>query len=268
MNIIKVLYYRLLGIEIIKVFSLNAMATLVRMCAGMISVKVIAVIIGPAGVALLGQLNNFNTLLLGMANGGINNGITKYVSEYKENDSEIKRFLTNSLRITLTCSIAVGIFLIAGCIPLSKLIFLNEDYYYVFIVFGFTIILYTLNGMFISILNGYKKFKKYVKINIIGTIVGIIYSVTLVFYFGLPGALINAVTYQSIVFIVTLWMCRRESWFSKKYFSGKLEKPIVKKYLNYSVMTLTTLVLLPISQMLLRGYVITNISASQAGIWE
>ena len=45
MNIIKVLYYRLLGIEIIKVFSLNAMATLVRMCAGMISVKVIAVII-------------------------------------------------------------------------------------------------------------------------------------------------------------------------------------------------------------------------------
>lgn len=268
MNSIKDLIIRLIKIDIVKVFSLNAMATLVRMLAGMISVKVIAVIIGPAGVALLGQLNNFNTILLGMANGGINNGITKYVSEYKENDSEIKRFLPNALRITLTCSIVVGIFLIAGCIPLSKLIILNEDYYYVFIVFGFTIILYTLNGMFISILNGYKKFKKYVKINIIGTIVGIIYSVTLVFYFGLPGALINAVTYQSIVFVVTLWMCRREKWLSKKYFCGKLEKPIVKKYLSYSVMTLTTLVLLPISQMLLRGYVITNISASQAGIWE
>ena len=91
MNYAKILLQRLMGIDIIKVFSLNAMATLVRMCAGMISVKVIAVIIGPAGVALLGQLNNFNTLLLGMANGGINNGITKYVSEYKENEDDIKR---------------------------------------------------------------------------------------------------------------------------------------------------------------------------------
>lgn len=268
MNYAKIVLQRLMGIDIIKVFSLNAMATLIRMCAGMISVKVIAVIIGPSGVALLGQLNNFNTILLGMANGGINNGITKYVSEYKGNEDEIKRFLSNALRIVLSCSIIVGILLIAGCIPLSKLIFLNEEYYYVFIVFGFTIILYTLNGMLISILNGYKKFKKYVTINILGTLFGITYSVTLVFFFGLPGALINAVTYQSIVFVVTLWMCRRERWLARSFFDGMLERPIVKKYFSYSAMTLTTLVLLPISQMLLRGYVISNISASQAGIWE
>lgn len=268
MNYVKMLLHRLMGIDIIKVFSLNAMATLVRMCAGMISIKVIATIIGPAGVALLGQLNNFNTILLGMANGGISSGITKYVSEYKENDEEIKRLLSNALRITLICSTIAGILLIAGCIPLSRLIFLSDEYFYVFIVFGFTIILYTLNGLFISVLNGYKKFKKYVTINILGTIFGIIYSITLVFFFGLSGALINAVTYQSIVFVVTLYLCRKEKWFTSTFFNGRLEKSIVKKYTNYSAMTLTTLALLPVCQMLLRGYVISNISASQAGIWE
>ena len=257
-----------MGIDIVKVFSLNAIATLVRMCAGMISVKIIALIIGPSGVALLGQLNNFNTILLGMANGGINSGITKYVSEYKNDDSEIKRFLSNALRITMICSAIVGILLIVGCIPLSKLIFLTEDYYYVFVVFGFTIFLYTLNSLFISILNGYKKFKKYVRINVLGTIFGIVYSVSLVFFFGLSGALINAVTYQSIVFVVTLWMCRKEKWLTKEFLGMQLEITIVKKYLRFSVMTLTTLALLPVCQLLLRGYVISNISAVQAGLWE
>ena len=268
MNYTKILLHRLLGIDIIKVFSLNAIATLVRMCAGMISVKVISVIIGPAGVALLGQLNNFSTILLGMANGGINSGITKYISEYKEDDKEVKRLLSNALRITLTCSLIAGALLIVACAPLSKLIFLTNDYYYVFIIFGFTIVLYTLNGLLLSILNGYKKFKKYVVINIIGTLFGIIYSVALVFFFGLPGALINAVTYQSIVFLVTLFMSRGEKWLTRDYFNGRLENPIIKKYLGYSAMTLTSLALLPACQIILRGYVISNISASQAGIWE
>lgn len=257
-----------MGIDIVKVFSLNAMATLVRMLTGMISVKVVAVIIGPAGIALLGQLNNFNTILLGMANGGINSGITKYVAEYKEDDSHIKKLLSNALRVTVTCTLFISILMILGCVQLSRLILTSEEYYYVFIIFGFTIILYTLNGLLISVLNGYKHFGKYVKVNILGTILGLVYSVALVTVFGLPGALINAVTFQSVVFFITLYMCRKEHWLKWDFFKEKYDRIITQKYLEYSAMTLTTLALLPVSQMILRGYVISDLSATDAGIWE
>lgn len=63
--------------EIVRVFSLNALSTLVRMLTGMISVKIVASVIGPSGVAMLGQLNNMTTILLGVANGGIQSGVTK-----------------------------------------------------------------------------------------------------------------------------------------------------------------------------------------------
>ncbi len=264
----KLLLKRLIGIDIIKVFSLNAMSTLVRMLAGLISVKVIAVIIGPAGVALLGQLKNLETILLGLANGGINNGITKYVAEYKEDETQVKIYISNALWITLIASAIVAICLIFGCKEISKLILLTEDYYYVFIIFGFTIVLYTINTLLISILNGYKQFKKYVIVNICGTIFGLIYSVILVFLWGLPGAMINTVTYQSIVLIVTFWMCRKLPWMRLDYFKQKFNKPIVKKYLGYSLMTLASLAIAPVVRLLLRGYVISEISAEEAGIWE
>ena len=179
MNYPKYLLHRLAGVDIIKVFSLNAIATLVRMLAGMISVKVVAVIIGPAGIALLGQLNNFNSILLGMANGGITTGITKYVAEYKDDDSYLRKFLSNALRITLISSLLVSVVMVFGCVYLSRLILLSDEYFYVFIVFGFTIFLYTLNGLLIAVLNGFKKFKKFVRVNIIGTIFGLLYSVIL-----------------------------------------------------------------------------------------
>lgn len=268
MNKLKILAKKLLAVDIVKVFSLNAVATFVRMLAGLISVKVIAVIIGPAGVALLGQLKNFETILIGLANGGINNGITKYVSEYKEDEQKTKLYISNALKITLICTAIIAVILIFGSYYLSKAILLSADYTYVFIVFGFTIILYSLNTVLISIINGYKQFKKYVVVNICGTLFGLVYSVILVFLWELPGALINAVTYQSIVFFVTLWLCRDLPWMKKEYFAEKLDKEVVKKYFNYSLMTLTTLALVPVSRMFLRGYVISEISATEAGIWE
>lgn len=268
MDKLKSLAKRLLSVDIVKVFSLNAVATFVRMLAGLISVKVIAVIIGPAGVALLGQLKNFETILIGLANGGINNGITKYVSEYKEDEQKTKLYISNALKITLICTAIIAVILIFGSYYLSKAILLSADYSYVFIVFGFTIILYSLNTVLISIINGYKQFKKYVVVNICGTLFGLVYSVILVFLWELPGALINAVTYQSIVFFVTLWLCRDLPWMKKEYFAEKLDKEVVKKYFNYSLMTLTTLALVPVSRMFLRGYVISEISATEAGIWE
>ena len=264
----KHLLHRLAGIDILKVFSFNAAATFVRMACGMVSVKVVAVIIGPAGIALLGQLNNFNTILLGLANGGINSGVTKYVAEYKDDGTAIRKYLSNALRITLACSLFVAAILICGCRELSRLIFQSAEYSYVFVVFGFTIILYTLNGLLVSIINGYKQFKKYVTVNICGTILGLLYSVTLVSFFGLPGALINAVTFQSIVFFITLWMCRKMPWMRREYFEERFDRAIVKRYMGYSLMTIVTLSMMPVSQMLLRGYVISELSASEAGIWE
>ncbi len=268
MNSPKFFFRSLLEVDIVKVFSLNAVATFVRMLAGLISVKVVAVIIGPAGVALLGQLKNFETILIGLANGGINNGITKYVSEYKDDEEVTKLYISNALRITLICTAIIAIILIFSSYYLSKLIFLTPEYFYVFIVFGFTIILYSLNTLLVSIINGYKQFKKYVVINICGTLFGLVYSVILVYLWGLPGALINAVTYQSIVFFVTLWLCRDLPWMKTDYFTKKLNKEVIKKYFNYSLMTLTTLALVPVSRMFLRGYVISEISATEAGIWE
>ncbi len=145
---------------------------------------------------------------------------------------------------------------------------LSEEYGYVFVVFGFTIILYTLNTLLVSILNGFKQFQRYVIVNISGTIIGLLLSISLVFSFGLPGALINAVVYQSIMFFVTLWLLRKEEWLIKDNFNLKFDKKIVKMFLGFSAMTLLSLALMPISQMLLRGYVISAISIEEAGWWE
>lgn len=254
--------------DIIKVFSFTALATLVKMLTGLVSVKVVALIIGPSGVALVGQLNNFASIAMSLASGGINTGITKYVAEYKGDSDTIKSFLSTALRITVIFSLATGLLMILFHPFLSSYIMLSPDYGYVFIIFGFTILLYALNMMLISIVNGFKEFRKYVKINIVGSVIGLVFTLLLVLTLRLKGALVSAVTYQSVMFFVTLWMIRKLPWVSWNFFRERFSKIITKKYFNYTLMAMATASTLPVSQMLLRGYVITQISLVEAGWWE
>lgn len=255
-------------LDIIKVFSFTAMSTLVRMLTGLISVKVVASVIGPAGVALVGQLNNFATIALSLSTGGINSGITKYIAEYKEDENKIKDCLSTALRITVCCSLVIALGLICFHSYLSETVMLSPDYGYVFVIFGFTILFYALNMGLTSIVNGFKEFTKYVKVNIAGSIIGLAFTLTLVLWGGLDGALISAVTFQSIMLFISLWMLRKMPWLRWEYFKKRLNRELSKKYFHYSLMTLTSAAVVPVSQMLLRGYVISEISATEAGWWE
>lgn len=254
--------------DIVRVFSLTSMSTLVRMCTGLVSVKIVAAIIGPAGVALVGQLNNFSTIALSLATGGINSGITKYVAEFKNDTSRIKQYLATAFKITVACSLIVGLLLLLLCKQLSSLIMMTPQYWYVFAIFGVTILFYGLNNMLVSIVNGFKQFNKYVKVSIISSIFGVAFTVALVLLWGLPGTLISAVTFQSLMIFVSVLMLRKLEWLRKDWLIGKFKKTIATQYFRYSLMTLVSAFLVPISQMLLRGYVISEISITEAGWWE
>ncbi len=254
--------------DIVRVFSLTSISTLVRMCTGLVSVKVVASIIGPAGVALVGQLNNFSTIALALATGGINSGTTKYVAEYRGDEPKVKEYVATAFRITVACSLIVGLIMLVLCRQLSELVMLTSQYWYVFAIFGFTIIFYGLNNLLVSIVNGYKQFNKYVKVNIVSSIFGVAFTVMLVLLWGLPGALISAVTFQSLMIVVSVLMLRRLEWLRKDFFIGKFKRAIASQYFRYTLMTLTTAMTVPIVQMLLRGYVMTEISTTEAGWWE
>lgn len=259
---------RVLKADIVKVFSLTSISTLVKMCTGLISVKIVASIIGPAGVALVGQLNNFSTIALSLATGGINSGITKYVAEYKSDASKVKQYLATAFRITVVCSLLVGLVLLLLCKQLSSLIMMTPQYWYVFAIFGITITFYGLNNMLVSVVNGYKQFNKYVKVNVVSSIFGVAFTVALVLALGLPGALISAVTFQSLMIFVSVLMLRKLEWLRKDWLVGKFKRTIASQYFRYALMTLLSAFLVPISQMLLRGYVISEISITEAGWWE
>ena len=178
-------------------------------------------------------------------------------------------FLRTGFWITTVLSLFCGVVLMIGSAYFSQTILKDVQYKSVFIIFGATIILYAFNTMLVAVINGFREFKKYVTVNIAGSLVGLLFSVILAYGFGIYGALIAAITYQSVVFIITFILVVRSHWFKSRIFIGKFSKLAAVKLWQYSLMALITAVVVPVSQLLVRGYINERTSSmTAAGLWE
>ncbi|MCU6474374.1 O-antigen translocase, partial [Escherichia coli] len=129
-------------------------------------------------------------------------------------------------------------------------------------------ILFVLNGLFLSIINGLKEIRSYIKINIIQSIYSLIFTSLLIYFLGLKGALIALATNQSIIFFITLFMLRKHEVITWKKFTSSFDKKISKNLFSYSAMAITSAIMVPTSQFIIRDYIGTTQGLDQAGYWQ
>lgn len=254
--------------KLIKTSFFSGIITLVRISSGFIANKAIAVYTGPGGVALIGAFSNFISIVLTFANGAINTGVVKYTAEYEGQDEKLKTLFSTSFRISLYCSGFVGSLLLLFGTYFSNWIFSTSIYSNPIKILGITIILYSLNSLIISIINGKNEIKAFSIINTVGSIIGLALTLVLVYYFKVKGALYSLVLSQSIVFFVTLILVARMNWFSLVNFKQKINIEILKKLSHYSLMAIVTALTVPVSQIILRKLLISTHGLHSAGIWQ
>lgn len=247
---------------------LNFIATAIRIVSALVINKVIAIYIGPSGLAFVGQFQNFSQLVMTVAQGAINSGVTKYAAEYGKDNERIPILFSTAARISLFSSIVVGVLIVIFS-EYASLKFLNsENYAYIFVIFGFTIVLYVSNSLLLSILNGLKEIETWVKINIIQCLYSLIFTTSLIILLGLDGALIALVTNQSVIFFIVVWKLKKHDTIKCSNFIRVFDKSEAIKLAGFSLMAITSAVTVPLSHLVVRNYIGENLSWIEAGYWQ
>ena len=252
---------------LIKTSVLTGISTVIKLVSAFVINKVIAIYIGPTGLAIVGQLQSFTSIITTFSNGAISSGIVKYTAEYQDIE-EKKKIFSSSIVISLICSLIISIFLFGFSDYLSELILKDIQYSSVFIIFGATIFLFALNMVLISILNGQKEIKKYVLVNIAGSIFSLVFTSILIMQLNLMGALYAMVLNQSVMFFVTLAFVIKSSWFKLEYFKQGLDKESLSKLSKYSLMAIVSALTVPVSHLIIREYIGENLGWDSAGYWQ
>lgn len=253
---------------LIKTSILSAISTVIKVITGFVSIKIVAVYIGPSGLALMGQMQNFISMMSSVASAGVNSGVVKYTAEHYEDEEAKQKIWNSALKISLVLIVPMAIAIIFLADFISMKLLNTTEYSSIFIVFAITVVFFVLNGLMTSILNGQKEIKKLTLLNIVGSLFSLAVTILLVTQYELYGALIAGIISQSIVFFVTLAFVLKSSWFKLSMFLGSMDKEYRNKLLKYSAMALVSATMIPLSHMYVRDYIGTNIGWDEAGYWQ
>ena len=167
---------------LIKIASLNSVSVLIRVIAGFVTSKAIAVYIGSEGLALIGNLRNFVTTAQSLSTLGLYNGAVKYISEFQNRVDELKRSISTVFYLGLLATTITSLVCFFKADYINNLIFTNQyNYTYIIKILAISLPFYSLNIFCLSILNGFSKYKMLIYINSISQVLSIAITLLLIY---------------------------------------------------------------------------------------
>lgn len=251
----------------LKVSSANGFVTILRSMILILTNKVIASTIGASGIAMIGQFQNFIAISTSISNGGFQQGLTKYIAENSNKKNELKTFIGTSFQITIILTSLIALIILLFSKPLTVLILNDLKYRLILVIFSFALLFYNINNLVMAIINGFQLYKTYFKWNMLTSIVSFILTCILVVFLGNLGALLALVLTQFLVFFFTYFLIKKFYWVAYLSFNS-FEKEKMYLLLKYTLITLTTSIIWPVVNLVIRSYIINNISFQEAGIWQ
>lgn len=239
----------------------------VRVFSGFLSSKVIAVLLGPMGVGYIGQFYNVTSFLISFCNGLWNTGVVAISADEKDRASFPTRVAT-LFKLVLFSAVLIGFLVFCFSSQLSDFSFHEANYAYLFRILGVLLVILCVNQFFISLLNGRRETKKYAIASISGSIFSLGMTVLLIYFWRLNGALIAITISGTGIIFFSAYLLSRCSWFRWSMLAQKFDKKLLKSFLSYSLVGLSTAIVLPITQLFVRSYLARHLSWTEAGYWQ
>jgi len=247
----------------------SGVSAVVKMATALLIGKIVAEISGATGILLYGQLLSVVLIVSLLAGGALNQGFVKYIAEYDSVHKEkLPGLISTAFKTTVVLSVAIGIIVIVFSSFIATYVLYNEQYASIIVYLGLFLIFYSLNNFALSVLNGFQRFKKYSVLNIALSTTGLVITIVLSYYLNIYGALLSLVTSQSVVFLITLFFVRNESWFAIAFFDSKFDYSELKKLTKFGIMVVLASITPAISAIIIRNYIAQELSIFNAGIYE
>jgi len=251
-----------------KTASLNSILIGIKIIAGLVTSKFIAIFIGAEGLALIGNLSNFYKASQSLSSLGFYKGIVKYISKFKHDSKRLSELLSTSLYVGFISTLLVALLCYHFAFQINQFLFGARNYVYVIRILAMVLPFYALNAFCYGILNGFSKYKYLLIISIIGQVAALLISLLLIWQDRIDGALTAIAITPGIVFLITLVGILFRKNLMPFVKISSVASNILSKLSPYSIMALASAVALPLVIILIRNYIIDSIGLKEAGYWE
>lgn len=186
---------------------------MVQIVVQVVRSKFIAILLGPMGMGIASLLNSTTSLIEGITNFGLETSAVKDVAEAdgSGNSHRVSTIIVVLKRLVWITGLLGTVLTLILSKWLSKITFGNTEYTLAFVWISMTLLFKQISTGQLVLLQGLRKIQYLAKANLSGSILGLIITVPLYYFYGID-AIVPGIIITSLISLALSW-----------YFSKKIE---------------------------------------------
>jgi antigen flippase len=188
-------------------------ASVINILLGIVRNKVMAVLLGPSGVGLIGLYTTITGLASTLAGMGIGSSGVRQIAEAagSGNQERIARTIKTLRRCAWVLGTAGALLLAAFSFPLSVLTFKDHAHAVAIAVLGITVFIAAISTAQSALLQGLRRIADLARLNILGALAGTIIGLPLIWWLRERGIVPLLVVLPAAGLVFSWWFARRVS---------------------------------------------------------
>lgn len=246
----------------------TAASTLVKIAAGLVVVKLLAVSFGPDGVGQAGNFRQLITVLGVLAGAGIFNGVTKYVAQYQPQPQQLAALIGTASSMVLGFSLLLALVFLLAARPISVALFGHDDYQQVIRIVAFLQMGIAWANLALAIIKGFRDAMGNALSLMAGSLIGLAGYVCCYWLGGYRGALVGLAVVPALVLLPALPLLLRRNPLPLRFLLPRWQSDMARQLATFTLMALMTAVTLPVAWMMMRNLLAAHYSWQEVGLWQ
>lgn len=247
---------------------INAAGLVVRFATGLLTNKMIALIVGPSGLAVYGQLQSLQALFSGFAMAPGQSGIIRLTAASRDDPDEVYRIWSAALKAVVWLSAALAATGMLLSPWLAEHVLSDRSLAVPLMVLMLLMPAVALTTLLTSCANGMSDIRGMTVAGIFATMAAGAILALAVWRLQLPGAIAGVAIGQLATLVVTWLLLSRREWFSWSHFRRPVDDAAIKQVLGLAGMTFVAVVCVPLSQLAVRHFMVEMSGWSMTGYWQ
>ena len=242
-------------------------STTVRLVAGFVLLKYLALQFGPGIFGLLTQVMGVAAIFYMFAGGGITNGLIRNISA-AHSAEERDRWMSAGITINALTSVALAVIAITLGLFDGGAILGDPSYRWVYLVISITQVAVGAGNLVLAYFSGIGNIRTFATAHIAGNTLSLLFLIVLVQAAGLAGALFGVVLAPAIISAIALWQLLLRGGHGGIFFRISWEQPLLKNLFSYAAVMVCGATAVPLAQLMIRLEMGDSLGWSFVGYWQ
>lgn len=197
--------------QIIKSSALIGGSTVINIGLGIVRTKAMALLLGPGGIGLLGLYGSIADLARTIAGMGIgSSGVRQIAESASLGDAHKLARTVRTLRTTVLALAVLGSLLLGVlCQPVARFTFGDDLHTGGVALLAVAVLLGAVSAGQTAVLQGFRRIADLAKANVLGSFLGLLAAVPIVYYLGKAGVVPSLVAVAGLGLVASWWYSRK-----------------------------------------------------------